>query len=67
VPFALLDGETELMPEESGGAAMGCEELAVVHHKFAVEAKAYTVRIGPATAGQTIGFVAEHKGEDHSH
>ncbi len=66
VPFALLDGDTELNPEETGGAAMGCETLAVVHHKFDVEAKSYTIEIGPAADIESVSFVAEHAGEDHS-
>jgi hypothetical protein len=67
VPFALIDAGTELTPEEEGGAAEGCEDMAVAHKKFDVEAKAYTIKIGPATAGGTFQFAAEHAGEhDHS-
>lgn len=61
VPLVLLDGTTALTAEETGGAAKGCETLAVKHFKFEVEAKkSYTLKIGPATAGEVIKFVAEH-------
>ena len=60
VPFALFDGETEVAPEETGGGAKGCEDLAVAHKEFDVEEKTYTIRIGAPTTGATVGFVAEH-------
>ena len=64
VPLALFDGDTEVAAEESGGAAKGCEDKAVAHRKFEVEAKEYTVRIGPAIAGETVQFAAEHAEHD---
>ncbi len=67
VPVVLIDAGTEIMPEESGGAAMGCETLAKAHKTFDVEAKAYVLKIGPATAGATVQFSAEHAGEHGEH
>lgn len=68
VTFEVLDGTTALTAEEMGGAAMGCEEKAVKHIKFDVEAKTYTIKIGPAAStGATVAFVAEHAGEGHDH
>jgi hypothetical protein len=67
VPFALLDGQTELTPEGMGGAAKGCEMDAVVHSKYDVEAKSYTIRIGPGAAEGMISFATEHAAHDGEH
>ena len=70
IPFELLDGTTAIAPESTLAGAKGCESTAVKGLVFDLEAKTYTVKIGPTTETQVTFVIEEHghsHGDGHSH